>query len=132
MNLQLFFAAPLVVQLHATAAIAAFFLGLFQLATRKGNARHRTLGWIWVGLMYAAATTSLFINQNPWLGPFSPIHLLSVLVIFGTPASILAARRGNIARHKAGMIQLYVFGIIVAGSFAALAPGRLLHDMLFV
>ncbi len=131
MNLVPFFNASSVIQIHAIAAVAAFVLGTAQLIMRKGNHRHRMMGWVWVVLMYIAAISSLFIHENPMFGPFSLIHLLSLLVIFGLPGSILAARRGNIRAHKLGMLQVYGFGLIVAGAFAALSPGRLLHAMLF-
>ena len=36
---------------HALAAMAAVVLGGAQLASAKGTARHRALGWAWVGLM---------------------------------------------------------------------------------
>jgi uncharacterized membrane protein len=122
---------PFPIQIHLLAALAAIVLGGVQLALPKGNQRHRIMGWIWVTLMYVAAISSLFIHMNPWIGPFGPIHLLSLLVIFATPSSVLAARRGKIRHHKLGMVQLFFFGLIVAGSFAALSPGRVLHGMLF-
>ena len=131
MNLTPFLSASPIIQIHAIATLFAFALGLIQFALIKGNFRHRVLGYVWVVLMYVTAISSLFINQEPWFGPFSPIHLLSLLVIFGTPSSVLAARRGNIRGHKSGMMQLFIFGLIVAGAFAALSPGRILYQMLF-
>lgn len=126
-----FFSAGLLVQVHATAAVFAFLLGIAQFAGLKGTSFHRILGWVWVSLMYVTAISSLFIHNEPWFGPFSPIHLLSLLVIFGLPSAILAVRRGNVRAHKLGMMQLFGFGLIVAGAFAALSPGRLLYRMLF-
>jgi uncharacterized membrane protein len=131
MNIEPFQTASPVIQIHAVAAVSAFVLGTAQLLMAKGNHRHRIMGWAWVVLMYVAAISSLFIHENPMFGPFSLIHLLSLLVIFGLPGSILAARRGNIRAHKLGMLQVYGFGLIVAGAFAALSPGRLLHSMRF-
>ncbi|MEN9939283.1 MAG: hypothetical protein RIR61_90 [Bacteroidota bacterium] len=46
------------------------------------------------------------------------IHLVTVL-----PA---AARRGDIRGHRSAMVQLYVGGILVAGTFAVLGQGRLM------
>jgi uncharacterized membrane protein len=126
-----FFSAGLLVQVHATAAVLAFALGVAQFAGLKGTPYHRTLGWVWIGLMYITAISSLFIHNEPWIGPFSPIHLLSLLVIFGTPTAVMAARRGDVRAHKLGMMQLFGFGLVVAGAFAALTPGRLLYRMLF-
>ena len=61
---------------------------------------------------------------------FGFIHALSALVLVSIPLAIVAARRGNIARHKAAMLGVYIGGIGIAGTFA-LMPGRLLHGWLF-
>jgi hypothetical protein len=39
------------IQVHAFAAMAAFALGVVQLAAPKGTLPHRTVGWIWVVLV---------------------------------------------------------------------------------
>ncbi len=131
MNWQPFVSAPLVYQLHAAAAVAALGLGAVQFALRKGTDLHRMMGWTWVMLMYAVSISSLFIHEIRLWGPFSPIHLLSLMTIIGLPFGVMAARQGNIRRHRNYMIQLYVFGLIVAGTFAALSPGRMLYRMAF-
>ena len=43
--------------------------------------------------------------------------------------AVLAARRGQIARHRGMMTGLYV-GLLIAGAFT-LIPGRLLHSLVF-
>ena len=74
MSLDPLFAAPLVVQVHAFAAMAAFVLGIVQFAAPKGTLPHRTLGYIWVGLMLVVAASSFSIHgKRPW-GSFSAIH----------------------------------------------------------
>ena len=45
MNLAPLTNAPLPIQLHAFAAMAAFVLGVVQLAGVKGTTRHRALGY---------------------------------------------------------------------------------------
>ena len=47
-----------VVQIHAFAAMAAFALGVVQLAAPKGTLPHRTIGWTWVVLMALIAGSS--------------------------------------------------------------------------
>ena len=71
-------AAP-VIQLHAFAAMAAFVLGAVQLAAPKGTLPHRTLGWVWVVLLLVISVSSFWIQGIRLWGPWSPIHLLSVL-----------------------------------------------------
>jgi uncharacterized membrane protein len=72
-------AAP-VVQLHAMGAIAAFVLGVVQLTAPKGTLPHRTIGWIWAGLMVMIAVSSFWIHELRLIGPFSPIHALSMKI----------------------------------------------------
>ena len=51
------------IQVHAFAAMAAFALGLVQLAAPKGTLPHRTLGYIWVALMAIVCVTSFLIHD---------------------------------------------------------------------
>src|SRR5260370_3365625 len=69
-------AAP-AIPLHALAAMTAFALGLVQFAAPKGTLPHRTLGWIWVGLIALVAISSFWLQQIRLLGPWSPIPLWS-------------------------------------------------------
>ncbi len=95
-------AAP-AIPLHAFAAMAAFLLGLVQFAAPKGTLPHRTIGWIWVALMAAVAASSFWIHQIRLVGPFSPIHLLSIFTLVMLPAGGVAgphpSRRRSPAHH---------------------------------
>lgn len=73
-------AAP-AIPLHAFAAMAAFALGILQLVAPKGTLPHRALGWVWVGLMLVVALSSFWIHQIRLMGPWSPIHLLSIFAL---------------------------------------------------
>jgi uncharacterized membrane protein len=66
------------IPLHAVAAMSAFVLGVVQFAAPKGTLPHRTVGWIWVLLTATVAVSSFWIHQIRLLGPWSPIHLLSI------------------------------------------------------
>lgn len=130
MSLDPLFAAPLVVQLHAFAAMAAFVLGLVQFAAPKGTLPHRTLGYTWVALMLVIAASSFAINgMRQWAG-FSLIHLLSVFVLILLPLAVLAARRHHVRRHRMAMIGLFAGALVIAGAFT-LVPGRIMHRVLF-
>ena len=50
--------ASLAIRVHAVMALAAFGLGIVQLAAPKGTLPHRGLGWLWVGLMAGVAVSS--------------------------------------------------------------------------
>ena len=127
--------APLVnaitpIPLHAFAAMAAFVLGVVQLAAPKGTLPHRTLGWIWAGLMMAVAVSSLWIHQIRVLGPWSPIHLLSILVLVTVPLGVWRAHRHQVADHRRIMILIFSGALVIAGLFTLL-PGRIMHTVLF-
>lgn len=118
------------VQLHAFLAIAAFFLGAVQLAMTKGGLRHRVMGWLWVVLMALIAGSSFFIHSICVVGGFSPIHLLSVLVLVSLPVAVIRARRGAVAGHAKAMRSLFFTALVLAGVFTFL-PGRIMHDVVF-
>lgn len=122
-------AAP-AIPLHAFAAMTAFALGIVQFAAPKGTLPHRTLGWIWVGLMAAVAISSFWIHQIKLIGPWSPIHLLSILTLVTVPLGVWAARRHRVADHRRAMISIFCAALVVAGLFTLL-PGRIMHAAVF-
>ena len=119
-----------VIQVHAFAAMAAFLLGVVQLSAPKGTLPHRTLGWIFAALMAAVAISSFWIHELRIIGPFSPIHLLSIFTLAGLPFAVLAARRHDVVRHRRRMIGLFLGALVVAGLFTLL-PGRIMHAVVF-
>ncbi|TPL53073.1 DUF2306 domain-containing protein [Mesorhizobium sp. B2-4-2] len=115
---------------HALAAFAALAIGGVQLALPKGTLRHRAMGYLWAALMLAVAISSFWIQQIRLIGPFSPIHLLSILVLVTVPLAVWHARNHRVAKHRKAMIALYVFALVGAGVFTLL-PGRVMHDVVF-
>ena len=122
-------AAP-AIPLHAFAAMAAFVLGVVQLAAPKGTLPHRTLGWIWVLLMAFVAASSLWIHQIRLLGPWSPIHLLSIFTLVMLPLGVWCAHRHQVSAHRWSMIGIFTGALVVAGAFT-LVPGRIMHAVIF-
>jgi uncharacterized membrane protein len=122
-------AAP-AIPLHAFAAMAAFALGLVQFAAPKGTLPHRTIGWVWVGLMACVALSSFWIHQIRLLGPWSPIHLLSIFTLIMLPLAVWAAHRHRVAAHRRAMITMFSGALVVAGLFTLL-PGRIMHKVVF-
>lgn len=120
------------VAFHIAAALTALVLGAVLLRRTKGTAQHRGLGWAWVLAMGATALSSGGITDGRLavLMGFSPIHLLTVLVLFYLPRGVLQARRGDIAAHRQTMRNLYIGGCVVAGLFTLL-PGRFLGQLLW-
>ena len=124
------FAAPAIIQLHVAAAVGAFGSGALQLALPKGTLRHRACGYVWIGLMVILSVSSFWIHTIRLIGPFSPIHLLSILTLAGLPRAIWLARKGDVTGHRRLMIILFVFALFGAGLFT-LVPGRLMHVVVF-
>ena len=122
-------AAP-VIPLHAFVAMAAFALGLVQFAAPKGTLPHRTVGWIWVALMAVVAASSFWIHQIRLVGPFSPIHLLSIFTLLMLPLAIWRAHTHRVAAHRVMMILIFADALVIAGLFTLL-PGRIMHQVVF-
>lgn len=116
--------------LHAFAAMAAFVLGLVQFAAPKGTLPHRTIGWIWVGLMAVVAASSFWIHQIRLVGPFSPIHLLSIFTLVMLPLAVWRAHTHRVADHRRIMIMTFIGALVIAGLFT-LVPGRIMHRVIF-
>ncbi|WP_342362895.1 DUF2306 domain-containing protein [Terrarubrum flagellatum] len=115
---------------HAFAATGAFGLGLWQLLAPKGTTRHRLVGYVWLSLMAIVAASSFLIHELRVIGPFSPIHLLSVLTLATIPMGLAAARAHDVRRHRRSMLILFGLALGVAGFFAFM-PGRIMHKVLF-
>jgi uncharacterized membrane protein len=122
-------AAP-AIPFHALAAMSAFALGVVQFAAPKGTLPHRTIGWIWVGLMMSVAASSFWIHQIRLIGPWSPIHLLSIFTLLVVPLGVWRAHRHEIADHRRIMILTFSGALVIAGLFTLL-PGRIMHTVVF-
>src|SRR6267142_237627 len=115
-----------VIQLHAFAAMAAFALGIVQLAAPKGTLPHRTIGWIWIVLMAIVGASSFWIHQLRLWGPWSPIHLISIFTLVTLPLAVWAAHRHAVGHHRRAMTGLFFGALVIAGLFT-LVPGRIMH-----
>jgi uncharacterized membrane protein len=122
-------AAPQI-QLHAFAAMAAFALGVAQLAAPKGTLPHRMIGWVWAGLMMAVAASSFWIHEIRLFGPWSPIHILSIVTLITVPLAVVHARRHKVTHHRWSMICIFLGALVVAGVFT-FVPGRIMHAVTF-
>lgn len=119
--------------LHLATILPAFAIGTWLLLNRKGSTKHKRLGRAYMVLMLATAIITLYMPAEvgpQFLGHFGFIHGFSLLPLCLVPTAYRAARRGDVRRHRANMVGLYVGGILIAGAFA-FSPGRLLHTWLF-
>ena len=128
--------APWIVQLHLAAVMPALLLGAWLLLGKKGGPRHRLLGKIYLGLMVVAALSAAVLPAQ--VGPTVSIgslrlgflHLLVLLTLRGVWMAFHTIRKGDIRAHKRHMVMLYFGALMIAGLFS-LAPGRLLHRVVF-
>lgn len=128
MNIQPLLDASFAIQFHVLTVVPAAFLGAHILLNRKGTPRHKLLGRLWVALMVMTAISTFFIHTIRTWGDFSPIHILSIVVISSCGLAVRHARRGNIRAHKSALISAYVGGIFGAGLFT-FWPGRLMNKI---
>ncbi len=118
------------IQIHAFAALAALFVGPLALFRRRRDRLHRAVGYIWVLAMAVTIASSFSVFEIRLVGPFSPIHLLSVLSAYSLVSGLRAARRRDIATHMRTMRALYFWALGIAGLFTLL-PGRIMARVLF-
>jgi uncharacterized membrane protein len=121
-HLGLMLKAPCIIQLHVAAALGALVIGTALLLGIKGRAFHKAAGWTWVVCMMTVAIGSFWIRST---GHLSYIHILSGGVAITVPLALVAARRGNLKSHRAGMTRNFLGGLIIAGAFT-FVPGRLM------
>lgn len=119
--------------MHVATVLPAFAIGTYILIVRKGTAKHKLLGKIYVALMLVTAFITLFMPAvvgPSFLNHFGFIHLLSLLVFVTVPRAIFAIRRGDVKAHKSAMLGMYVGALLIAGALAMM-PGRLMHLWIF-
>ena len=125
----------ILVFLHLAIICPCIFLGAYLLLFPKATQLHRSLGKIYLSLMGITGIVTLFMPTQGELklfNHFGPLHLLSGITLYAVPTAYRAAKNKNIAAHKSAMIQLYIGGIIIAGSWAILGEGRLLNELFFL
>jgi uncharacterized membrane protein len=123
-------AAGPAVTFHVVSALEAVVLAPIVLLRRRRDRLHKTLGYIWVTAMATTALSSFWISGMRVVGPYGPIHALSVFTLGALYVAIRHARLGNRRAHEGVMRNLAFWSLGVAGTLAFL-PGRLMANMLF-
>lgn len=126
LDLAAFASAPLATRIHATIILVLVVAGWIMLALPKGDRRHRTFGWIWVGGMAAMGATSLTVpHGDSWVAAYIGGGSALALLAYG----IYAVKTRRLRNHGRTMAMLMI--ALVLMTLLALMPGRLLHDVVF-
>lgn len=120
---------PWQVWLHLATLAIVLAITPIMLLRRRGDNRHRLLGWIWAICLFATALVSLDM-QGINDGGFSLIHILSVVTLIGVPVLILSARRRDLKRHR-GQARAFVVGALLIAGFFTFPFDRMLGNWLF-
>ncbi|MEL6475042.1 MAG: hypothetical protein AAFQ21_13250 [Pseudomonadota bacterium] len=130
MNLSAFFDAPILIQVHASAAMAALLFGLSIFVLPKGRLPHRTLGVACAVLLLITAGTAAFII-NPALGTYSWIHGFIPLTLLGLFGLAMGLSRKNFKRHRDSGRALIFGALLTPFIFAVVIDGRLMNTVFF-
>lgn len=114
-----------VIILHAVAALVVLLLGPFQILRRRRDRAHRMLGAAWAAAMVVTCVSSFWIVDHG----FSWLHGLSIWTLVCLVAAIVGIRSGSVEVHRGFMVGSYL-GTLIAFSFAALVPARLIPRLL--
>jgi uncharacterized membrane protein len=128
MNIFVLEMAPMVVQTHVAFAVLAIVLGPIALFRKRRDIWHRITGRLWILAMLCLAGSSFWIHSIRLIGPFSPIHILSIVTLFSLFFGLRAAMRGDALTHGRIMCALYMQALIGAGIFTFL-PGRMMNRL---
>jgi uncharacterized membrane protein len=80
--------------------------------------------------MLSVAVRSFWIHWIRLVGPWSPIHLLSIFVLITVPLAVWRAHQHRVADHRRIMISVFCGALVIAGLFTLL-PGRIMHAVVF-
>ena len=108
--------ASIPIQLHAFAALGAYGLGVVQLAAPKGTLPHRTVGYVWVGLMLVVGDSII----PPWTVGTVLCGVSVVLAIIGRRTQIgLGNQDSPRERPSTGLLPRALITLGIAGSVLA-------------
>ena len=133
MNYALLLNASVAIQIHFLCAVAALLLGMMQLFRKKGTRSHKALGSVWVVMMVIICASSFWIKElmpNSFFWGLSPIHLLSIYVIFKVVQGVYFAKTERVVQHEKCMRAAFFSGLVVAGFFT-FYPNRMRYKMVF-
>ena len=110
---------------HFVLIFSAVPLAMIQFAMPKGTLPHRTIGYVWCGLLTVAAIVSFAMHEIT--GGFSPPHAFSIFTLVAVPLIAYFGSMGRRRWHRF-MVMSLVAIMIIAG-LLTFAPGRAIGSM---
>ena len=130
MNINYLLNAAAPIPLHAIMALLSLILGTVQLMRPKFGVSHKVLGYGWIFVFGITLATSFFIFSLKQIGPFSWIHLLSIMSTVALIQGWRMARQRRFSIHKSIMTQLFI-GALGINLWFTFLPGRVMHEVMF-
>ena len=116
---------------HVAVAIVVLALGAMQLTLRKGDRRHRLIGYGWCALMGFISLSGLLIQLKP--GQVTLIHMasgvFSLINLVLLPLAIWGARTGRRRLHRIAAFGMFAC-LLNAGALAFI-PFRAIGLLVF-
>jgi uncharacterized membrane protein len=116
---------------HVAVALLVLALGAAQLALKKGDKRHRMVGYAWCALMGFISMSGLMIRLQP--GPMTIIHMASsvfaIINLVCLPLMIWGARTGRRRLHK--ILALAMFANLINAALLTFIPFRAIGLLVF-
>ena len=116
---------------HVAVALVVLAMGALQLSLKKGDRRHRIMGYAWCALMAFISVSGLLIQLQP--GHVTFIHLassvFSVTNLVCLPLVIWGARTGLRRLHR--VTALVMFASLLNAGALAFVPFRAIGLLVF-
>jgi uncharacterized membrane protein len=115
------------VGVHLAIIMSALPLSVMQFALPKGTNLHRTTGYVWCALLFAASLVSFGIHEIN--GGMSPPHYVAISSFILLPTIVFLARRHWHTAHRVVVLSYVLFFLVFAGLFT-FSPQRAMGHLL--
>lgn len=129
MHFDLLWSSSPAIVVHTVLAFGTLVLGGFVMLSKKGTAKHKLAGRLFLGLMIGVAITALFIRGLNGT-KFSWIHIFVPVTLFAAWETVYYIRKNNLKGHKRAVKGLFFGELLIPGALSFL-PGRLMWAVVF-
>jgi uncharacterized membrane protein len=116
---------------HLAVALVVLGMGALQLTLKKGDRRHRVMGYAWLVLMAFISLSGILIQLEP--GHVTVVHIASsvtaVINLILLPLVVWGARTGRRRVHR--IAAMTMFGFMLNAGLMAFVPFRAIGLLVF-